>query len=375
MKSQSRRLALYEWAFTRPHGKMALDAGRDLTSVLNKVDRFLPRRSSDVDSIERAMSMALIMHGCAQQGIDYSKEGWIESGEHVTWESHMIAAVMSFSSGGRNVFTFAPDMVEAFTNTDIDQVIAKDIEFPYTAFYLNFETPEPIIMPNGLMFDGVLVTNPDPKRRIPSFIVMGVGDRDPDMPWYKREDWGYLYQAWLDEKGDVPVMEALRHVEQETTGTFPPECDLTNQPLFPGEIPQLEQIMRLVVNAVLYVMRYAADARTTWPAGAPGELVEQALAGRKSAERQLTRLGYVRTRRITLDEDCDGHAGGIRAHWRRGHWKNQPHGPKNSMRKLILVRPTRVAWKTGDDGPEMREYARRPVMADRAYHASRRADA
>ena len=371
MTDTVRRLAPYEWAYTRPHGKLALDAGRDLTSVLRKVDRFLPWNSRDVEDLQREASLAMVKHGCAEQGIDYSRPGWIESGEHLTWETHMIAAVMTFSSAGRNVFTFAPDMVEAFANTDIDQVIAQDVEFPYPAFYLHFETPEPVTLPNGLRFDGVMVTNPDPKRRMPSFIVLGVKDVDPAVQWPRREDWGYLYQAWLEEKGDVPVMEALRHVEQETTNVFPPECDMTNQPLFPGEIPQLDAIMRLVVNGILYVMRYAQDARSVWPASAPADLVEQAVAGRKSAEKQLTRLGYVRTRRITLDEQGEACPGGVRAHWRRGHWKNQPHGPRSSLRKLILVRPTRVAWKAGDEAPELRQYVRRPVEADKAYDAAR----
>ena len=29
----------------------------------------------------------------------------------------------------------------------------------------------------------------------------------------------------------------------------------------------------------------------------------------------------------------------VRGHWRRGHMRMQPHGPKNSLRKLIVIKP------------------------------------
>ena len=31
-----------------------------------------------------------------------------------------------------------------------------------------------------------------------------------------------------------------------------------------------------------------------------------------------------------------------RPHWRKGHWRNQPYGPRNSLRKIIWMRPKRI---------------------------------
>lgn len=37
-----------------------------------------------------------------------------------------------------------------------------------------------------------------------------------------------------------------------------------------------------------------------------------------------------------------GFAGTVAAHWRRGHWRRQPHGPQNAQRKLVWLMPTLV---------------------------------
>lgn len=38
----------------------------------------------------------------------------------------------------------------------------------------------------------------------------------------------------------------------------------------------------------------------------------------------------------------DGENGGVRGHWRRAHFRMQPHGPNSSLRKLTFIGPTIV---------------------------------
>ncbi len=35
-------------------------------------------------------------------------------------------------------------------------------------------------------------------------------------------------------------------------------------------------------------------------------------------------------------------AGEVTPHMRRGHFRNQPHGPRNELRKLVFIKPTLV---------------------------------
>jgi hypothetical protein len=42
----------------------------------------------------------------------------------------------------------------------------------------------------------------------------------------------------------------------------------------------------------------------------------------------------------------------VATHWRRGHWRRQPHGPQNSLRKLVWLMPTLVnLGKRGEEVP------------------------
>ncbi len=34
----------------------------------------------------------------------------------------------------------------------------------------------------------------------------------------------------------------------------------------------------------------------------------------------------------------------VRGHWRRPHFKMQPHGPQRSLRKLVFIGPTDLPW-------------------------------
>jgi hypothetical protein len=39
---------------------------------------------------------------------------------------------------------------------------------------------------------------------------------------------------------------------------------------------------------------------------------------------------------------ADGENGEVRGHWRRAHFRMQPHGPNSSLRKLAFIGPTIV---------------------------------
>jgi hypothetical protein len=45
---------------------------------------------------------------------------------------------------------------------------------------------------------------------------------------------------------------------------------------------------------------------------------------------------------LTLPEHAHGARGEVSAHWRRGHFRMQPHGPQRSLRKVIFIAPMLV---------------------------------
>jgi hypothetical protein len=62
---------------------------------------------------------------------------------------------------------------------------------------------------------------------------------------------------------------------------------------------------------------------------------------------KLTSMGYTKIHFCgkafePQNTDHFGVGSEIRAHWRRGHWRNQPCGPQLSGRKLIWIMPVLV---------------------------------
>jgi hypothetical protein len=116
--------------------------------------------------------------------------------------------------------------------------------------------------------------------------------------------------------------------------------------------------LQLVVNALCYVTAYPDDIATVWPKATPVELVRLFLEGkgkeRQRAKSKLAALGYVPV------HICGSHVAQVKAlhvrvanqpglHWRRGHWRNQAHGPARALRKLIWVMPMMVGLTPGEE--------------------------
>lgn len=78
-------------------------------------------------------------------------------------------------------------------------------------------------------------------------------------------------------------------------------------------------------------------------------------AKRAKAQRRLDRAyDYVL---VTAQPEHEGVAGNLarsgamRAHWRRGHYRMQAHGPQHSQRKLIFLQPMLVGASSADETP------------------------
>lgn len=111
----------------------------------------------------------------------------------------------------------------------------------------------------------------------------------------------------------------------------------------------MRQSITLIVNALYYLEsvgtdRTARPGRDTPPA-VDAEWAKATPAKRRKLRSNLTRDGYAVV--YLMGRELAG-AGGprtgseMRAHWRRGHWRNQPHGPGRSEVKRIWLKPTLV---------------------------------
>jgi len=121
-------------------------------------------------------------------------------------------------------------------------------------------------------------------------------------------------------------------------------------------MPEVRRALSLVVNLLAYMSLPPSEISTEyrWPDDAPERLLEQARNGRSSgarqrAEEELVRREFNRIKLVGLkpatQEIRSDEPTGIElqfSHMRIGHFRTQAYGPRNSLRKLIWVKPLRV---------------------------------
>ncbi len=121
-------------------------------------------------------------------------------------------------------------------------------------------------------------------------------------------------------------------------------------------MPSVRRALSLVVNLLAYMSLDPAEIDTEfrWREDAPPELLDQIKNGRSSgtrqrAEEELVRREFNRIKVVGLKSVQQfartEHADGAElqfSHMRIGHFRTQVYGPRNSLRKIIWVRPVRV---------------------------------
>jgi len=153
------------------------------------------------------------------------------------------------------------------------------------------------------------------------------------------------------------IQEDIELLVRDLTSYLPDDVsvqdrDSTQHPVY--------QIVNFVCNAILYCASFPTDmiphneeklAKLRKRIARGGKKVANA---RKKLVKAQSESIYILGRHFTLDderasEELDTDTPRKSLHIVRGHWRNQAHGPKHSLRKLIFIQPF---WKgTGKPGP------------------------
>lgn len=115
--------------------------------------------------------------------------------------------------------------------------------------------------------------------------------------------------------------------------------------------PVYRESLRLIVNALCFITAYPEDIEVQWPQATPKKLLSKTVGTFRESRRtksKLASLGYIpihlcglKIRKIAAEESAFPKKP-IQGHWRRGHWRNQAHGPKLQLHKLIWIMPVMV---------------------------------
>lgn len=314
----------------------------------------------------------------------------------------------AFCSFGRQIFHFNNEIVEQFRKTDIDEVLLESLRFPYEVFYMSFGKQMDLKLWNKDYFvDGAYISMFNIKETsLQIFLTTDKGDKTASVPsqvfdWNFSADNGlYLPKpAKQDPKFDwifqpeehyylsIPVDDLsqpiLRDVEKALNEEFENRKKAAQKPPppppGPGKVvinrrPETEQremkeleegypifkeALKLIINGLCYISVYPDDIETQWPADTPQALLEKIDTAKKPKEiarasSKLLSMGYTKIHFCgrafeRLDKSSFPTGKEIKAHWRRGHWRNQACGPQLLKRKLIWIMPVIVHKDKADN--------------------------
>lgn len=265
-----------------------------------------------------------------------------------------------YVSAGKQIFQFSRSLVRDFLRTDLTETPIGRLRLPYAAGFLHFGLQKHLELDNiwrasPEYVDGAYYhVGPDGQLTVQLTLSReedaSSGLPGPHFSLDKGALGGSAHEAVdraLDRmcEGDIQESESTKGMVSEYRD-------------WEGVArPAIHQSLSLVLNALFYLDAYGANTEPRASESAPTHLQQQfehALASKKpkkvrEAVRALEESGFTVVRMCGASEpDSDSDEkhgtkeGSVRAHWRRGHWRMQPHGPQLSLVKRTWIRPTLV---------------------------------
>lgn len=305
-------------------------------------------------------------------------------------EPSLAMAYGRFVQAGRQIIDFPPALTEMLANTDVENIPMKAVKLPFAAQYIYFGPQENLEMEPGWLVDGAYVESRGEEGDIRFTVTTVPTDHSLSSLWYiypethysqdfietyREADLSHAIDGVLKENikelktrqlksgGDITEMIRTQALLEEKPLNIPEGLTvIDSSPTNAGirmekalrQHPLYRAALRLVVNGLCYITAYPDDITLAWPSGTPRGLREKTespdskIATR--AKSKLASMGYtpihICGKRIIEQREAAGVSISqhhVSSHWRRGHWRNQAHGARFSLRKLIWVMPTLIA--------------------------------
>lgn len=296
-----------------------------------------------------------------------------------------------FVAGGRNCFMVPANLVSMLMRTDAAQVKVGDIELPFRRFYIAFEgglsfglpgSPNRVdgayVVLNGRKL-GLFVTTRSttaadgglmqrilhPEPRFLAYLDLD----DPDMMLDAAIEKAIADNEIGARPPDGAVENLHAGIEEQRAAAHEMGVELQRPEISGFErdaaftleaLPVGRRIIALLANVFCYLSTKPDLDKPAWPAQAPRSKVHEAKQApterrRAVAMDRLADMGLFAVRRLTFEgapaassRPTSGSSFDMTPHWRRGHWRRQPHGLAHAQRRLTWIKPVLVRGDLGE---------------------------
>ena len=275
----------------------------------------------------------------------------------------------AYISAGQQTFQFSTDLIDSFKRTDLAGTPIGHLRLPYAAGFLHFGRQEDLEINDVFRHSADFVDG--------AYFHCGPeGQLTVQLTMSKRTSTGFLGLCGphftaskealsLDAHG---ALQVILDAEVESASADADSENAVRAAMIEWNASHtqlLHSSLSLVLNALFYLDAYGADSNELAPESVPQALrlaFEKATASNKAkaireVKNQILADGFSTVRLCgRVQSNVDAEIGSkfsseVRMHWRRGHWRMQPSGPRLSMIKRVWVRPSLVGKGDADGIP------------------------
>jgi hypothetical protein len=279
---------------------------------------------------------------------------------HAKWWSELLENVSGdygdYRTQGENIFHFNSALVDMLRHTDVDEVTYDLLHFPFQAFYLHFARG--VKLNADQTVDGVYIhtSGEQDAKELPALFISFTTRHDGYDYLPKRDPIDY---AMTDRYfSTVLSFDEGETIGQALANSLNDEIDIEQRDEITTQdwLLVLRELIQLTLNCLFYLSYEKREVEFRYPPSAPERLVRSVGTALRPTERARSesKLGSQGWRKIHFCGAPAGHAttgepqSEVSPHWRRGHWRNQPYGHHQSLRRLIWIQPVIVRRDKGE---------------------------
>ena len=287
-----------------------------------------------------------------------------------------------FVASGKQIFQFSKELTEMLNHTGTNDVKMGSIKLPYSSLYLYFGPQEDLVLENGWLVDGAYIESRGDSGNFKFTLASVPLNVDQTRLWFTHKE-PFFSQDIIGEYADKNLNEVINAVYHDSinqiSSTKPVKnlseiSDVTGLKIIDisednaieridaaeRQFPLYQSALHLIVNALCYITSYSEDIEYKYTDDVPKILLENAKSPKQSKkiDEKLIQDGY---RKVHICGEKISHQIGIvsnqrsvELHWRRGHWRRQPHGERKEQIKMIWIMPMLVGAKNNDESSELK---------------------
>lgn len=291
---------------------------------------------------------------------------------------HWVPLVAQYELSGKQIFDLGDNLVDMLDQTDIKDATLENWHSIYDSFFIRFgkrddikvawETNDETGEQTFEYLDGafIAITPTDNNKNI---IKIGLSTVLEDGKGVLMPN---FYIDINEEEQYLPAEEAIEKALQRRVNEI--KCDSTldksdefSVALSEARIERIEEsfemmryALKLVVNSMFYLESIDAKSLSLRPGRNIDVKLESDWLNAKrdknenkmhSLRKRISKNGYNFVYFAGHDISIEGlpskgdETKDVATHWRRGHWRNQPYGEKNSLVKRIWLKPRLINAK------------------------------